>query len=150
MAPGGPFSSFPNSAYNLSAKLEPDADGDGFGDETQDQCPTDAATQDQCASPPPGPADTDPPETEITKTPANKSSKSKAKYKFTSDEPSATFECLLKGPDLDQAIKQFGNCASPRKYKGLNEGKFKFKVRAIDAAGNVDPSAAKDKFKVVG
>jgi hypothetical protein len=33
---------------DLSAVLEPDADHDGFGDETQDQCPTKAATQGPC------------------------------------------------------------------------------------------------------
>jgi hypothetical protein len=33
---------------NVSAVLEPDADGDGFGDETQDQCPTSATTQGPC------------------------------------------------------------------------------------------------------
>ena len=33
---------------NVSAVLEPDADHDGFGDETQDQCPTDASTQGPC------------------------------------------------------------------------------------------------------
>ncbi len=30
------------------AKIEPDADGDGYGDETQDQCPQSAAYQGQC------------------------------------------------------------------------------------------------------
>ena len=39
---------------------------------------------------------------------------------------------------------------SPKKVKHLDEGKHKFKVRAVDGAGNVDPTAAKDKFKVVG
>jgi hypothetical protein len=33
---------------NLSATLELDADHDGFGDETQDQCPTNATTQGPC------------------------------------------------------------------------------------------------------
>ncbi|MGH2992472.1 MAG: hypothetical protein ACRDL1_02920 [Solirubrobacterales bacterium] len=33
---------------NLSAVLEPDADADGFGDETQDECPTDTTTQGPC------------------------------------------------------------------------------------------------------
>ena len=33
---------------NVSALLEPDADADGFGDETQDDCPTDASTQGSC------------------------------------------------------------------------------------------------------
>jgi hypothetical protein len=130
----------------INADIEPDEDGDGFGDETQDQCPTDASTQGQCPPPPP---DTDPPETEITKSPANKSEKPKAKYKFSSDEPDSTFECSLKGKDIKKSVKQFGDCDSPRKYKGLDDGKFKFKVRAIDAAGNVDLSPAKDKFKVV-
>jgi hypothetical protein len=32
----------------MSADVEPDADHDGFGDETQDQCPTQATTQGPC------------------------------------------------------------------------------------------------------
>ncbi len=36
---------------NLSAVIEPDADGDRFGDETQDQCPTSAAAQGACPVP---------------------------------------------------------------------------------------------------
>ena len=32
----------------ISAKVEPDSDRDGFGDETQDQCPSSAATQGPC------------------------------------------------------------------------------------------------------
>ncbi len=42
---------------NVSATVEPDADGDGFGDETQDSCPSDASTQGAC--PPAGDADAD-------------------------------------------------------------------------------------------
>ena len=38
----------PAQRTDLSATLEPDADRDGFGDETQDQCPTNAATQGPC------------------------------------------------------------------------------------------------------
>jgi hypothetical protein len=33
---------------NVSAKVEPDADHDGFGDESQDACPTDSALQAPC------------------------------------------------------------------------------------------------------
>jgi hypothetical protein len=43
------------------ATVEPDADGDGYGDETQDQCPTDGSTQGPCptkAAPTPPPAPT--------------------------------------------------------------------------------------------
>ena len=44
--------------FDLSAQLEPDADRDGFGDDTQDGCPRDAVTQGPCraavfAPPPP-------------------------------------------------------------------------------------------------
>ena len=34
----------------LQAEIEPDVDHDGFGDETQDLCPTNAATQSACAN----------------------------------------------------------------------------------------------------
>jgi RTX calcium-binding nonapeptide repeat (4 copies) len=40
----------------IAAKVEPDSDRDGFGDETQDQCPTNATTQGPCprgSAPPP-------------------------------------------------------------------------------------------------
>ena len=35
------------------------------------------------------------------------------------------------------------------KLKHLDAGKHKFSVYAVDAAGNVDKSPAKDKFKVL-
>jgi hypothetical protein len=38
----------------VQATIEPDADNDGFGDETQDQCPTQAATHGPCDTTPPG------------------------------------------------------------------------------------------------
>ena len=66
----------------------------------------------------------------------------KLKFKFTSDEPGSTFECKVDK-------KRFKPCTSPRKVKRLDDGKHKFKVIATDAAGNVDPSAAKDKWRVV-
>jgi hemolysin type calcium-binding protein len=34
--------------WNIAADIEPDADKDGFGDETQDLCPTQAGTQGPC------------------------------------------------------------------------------------------------------
>ncbi|MEO7198230.1 MAG: calcium-binding protein, partial [Solirubrobacterales bacterium] len=41
-----------NTLMNVSATLEPDADRDGFGDETQDGCPSSAQTAGACATPP--------------------------------------------------------------------------------------------------
>jgi hypothetical protein len=41
-------STLPNQRVNVSATLEPDADSDGFGDETQDRCPAAADPNDGC------------------------------------------------------------------------------------------------------
>jgi hypothetical protein len=129
------FSSVPDRQLGVSALLEADADQDGFGDETQDQCATDATTQGPCP-------DTDPPETTITKGAPKKTEKRKVKFRFISDEPGSTFECKLdKGP--------FEPCTSPRKVKHLDPGQHTFRVRATDPAGNADATPAKDKFKVV-
>jgi 6-phosphogluconolactonase (cycloisomerase 2 family) len=87
-----------------------------------------------------GTADTDPPETTITKGPRGKTKKRKAKFKFTSDEPGSTFQCKLDK-------KPFVPCAPPFKKK-VKRKKHKFQVRAIDPAGNVDPTPAKRKWKV--
>lgn len=86
--------------------------------------------------------DNNPPQTTITKGPKDKISKSKTKVRFASSEPGSSFECKLDG-------KGFKPCRSPRKLKRLDDGKHKFLVRATDAAGNTDPTPAKDKFKVV-
>ena len=48
--PAGSSATFPgsNGALDVAAVLEADADADGFGDTSQDLCPTDPATQGQC------------------------------------------------------------------------------------------------------
>jgi hypothetical protein len=43
----------PTGELLVAATIEPDADGDGFGDETQDQCPTQKTTQGPCDTSPP-------------------------------------------------------------------------------------------------
>ena len=42
---------YANGALDLSARVESDADSDGYGDETQDQCFTDPSTQAPCPAP---------------------------------------------------------------------------------------------------
>jgi hypothetical protein len=86
-------------------------------------------------------ADTDPPTAEITKGPPNRTEREKAKFKFISDEPGSTFECKLDR-------KPYKACASPRRYRNLDEKKHKFFVRATDPAGNTG-AADKDKWKVL-
>ena len=97
----------------------------------------------QRLEPPPLPvaSDTDPPETTIDKGPKKKTAKRKAKFQFSTDEPGSTFECKLDK-------KNYKPCAPPFKKKVKADKKHKFLVRAVDAAGNVDPTPAKRKWKV--
>jgi Ca2+-binding RTX toxin-like protein len=82
--------------------------------------------------------DSDPPETKVKKL---KIKGDDVTLKFSSDEPGSTFRCKLDK-------KKLKPCRSPKKYKNLDRGKHKFTVVATDAAGNVDPSPAKRKFKI--
>jgi hypothetical protein len=87
-------------------------------------------------------ADRTPPETTITKGPKKESAKTKAKLRFESNEPNSTFECKLDR-------KPFAPCTSPQKYKRLKAKRHKVLVRAIDPAGNADPSPAKARFRTL-
>lgn len=62
-------SEFPTSSYDvmLNADVEPDADHDGYGDESQDLCPGNPAIHSACPGQPGPPApDTRPPTTKLT------------------------------------------------------------------------------------
>lgn len=77
--------------------------------------------------------------------------KAKVKFRFSSEDPEATFECALKkrqgGGHQDAKPARFKPCSSPRKYK-LKPGKYTFQVRAT-VAGVTDQTPARQKFKVV-
>jgi hypothetical protein len=125
---------------DVSATIEADADGDGFGDETQDQCPSDPATQGPC--PAGGAGDTTPPETGITSGPKPKEKKGKATFEFSGSDARALagFQCSLDdGP--------FESCTSPKEVK-VKKGKHTFAVRATDSAGNTDPTPATQSWTV--
>jgi len=57
-------------------------------------------------------------------------------FAFHSPEPSVSFECRLD----PAAGGTWAPCTSPKDYTNLAEGPHRFEVRAIDAAGNADPS----------
>jgi hypothetical protein len=81
------------------------------------------------------PADTTPPETAITAAPSGAIASTSASVAFSS-EPGARFQCSLDGAP-------FADCTSPASYGSLGQGEHTFDVRAIDEAGNVDPSPAR-------
>ena len=143
-APVGSTQSYQSSETavpNVGATVEPDVDADGYGDETQDGCPSGGTQQGAC--------DTTPPETTFTKGPT-RTAKSKVTFGFTSSEAGSRFECKIKGPGITRIeLKTFQPCTSPKKYTRLRVGTFRVFARATDVAGNVDPTPAKVKLKVV-
>ena len=83
-----------------------------------------------------------PPDTTITSGPSGTVASSKAAFEFTATKPGSHFACSLDGAS-------FGGCTSPKAYEGLSKGTHTFRVRAIDAQGNEDPSPAERSFEVI-
>lgn len=83
--------------------------------------------------------DTAPPDTQILTTPSNPSTSADATFTFTGTDSAiatvASFECKLD-------MGMFAACTSPKTYMGLSQGSHTFQVRAIDGAGNIDPTPA--------
>jgi ABC-type sugar transport system substrate-binding protein len=86
------------------------------------------------------PPDTTPPDTTITKASIDEST---AHFTFAASETGAHFQCRM-----DDAT--FTSCTSPATYKGLDQGRHTFAVRAVDAAGNPDASPATKTFTSTG
>src|SRR4051795_5616827 len=85
--------------------------------------------------------DTTAPDTELDAGPTGGTSSTRARFEFSSSESGASFQCRL-----DAGL--WTACASPKSYSGLAEGVHTFDVRAIDAAGNVDPEPASGTWTV--
>ena len=69
-------------------------------------------------------------------------------FSFGSTESPASFECRLDGPG--STVGTFVACTSPKAYSGLTSGTYTFRVRALDAAGNVDGSPAVTTWTISG
>ena len=125
-------SSFGNHV-NVSARIEPDADADGYGDLTQDACPALKNTHDDCLAP---------------NTFFKKAAKrlvahgraAKAKVVFFASEDGATFTCTV-----DKAPAK--TCTSPLRAR-LKPGKHTVTITATDKVGNVDPVPLVVRIKV--
>ena len=86
--------------------------------------------------------DTTAPQTTITPGgPAATTTSTSATFNFIANEQGSSFECSLDGA-------AFAACSSPKEYTGLASGAHEFRVRATDAAGNVDGSPANYNWTV--
>jgi parallel beta-helix repeat protein len=98
--------------------------------------PTPAGHQWTILSPP----DITPPDTTITVGPPSSTSLTAA-FEFVASEDGARFECRL---DSGAWLA----CSSPRTYANVPVGPHVFEARAIDPAGNVDPTPAQHPWTV--
>jgi endonuclease/exonuclease/phosphatase family metal-dependent hydrolase len=73
-----------------------------------------------------------PPDTQLTAAPD--SPVQSAQFTFTSDTAGAVFECSVDGGD-------FASCTSPAS-PSVEDGEHTFRVRAVDASGDADPTPA--------
>jgi large repetitive protein len=87
------------------------------------------------------PADTTPPETTIDSKPPARTQSTTASFTFSASESGSIYECSLDGAP-------FAACTSPKEYSGLAFAQHEFRVRAIDAARNVDPTPASYQWTI--
>lgn len=82
------------------------------------------------------------PDTVVTSSPSDPSNSATAAFEFSSPgDQSASFECKLDDGEWEP-------CSSPNEYTGLPDGEHVFRVRAVDAAGNANPSPAERRFTI--
>jgi hypothetical protein len=149
-----------NFRVDVLATVEPDADGDGFGDESQDRCPGVGGTENGCAptQPPSPPPDTKPPGVTLAGVPSTLKRKALLKgikLTITTDEPAALevnevaratkATIAARRPNLTLASARAPLGAGPRSLKLKANRKLvgkarrftiQLQVQATDAAGN--------------
>jgi hypothetical protein len=86
--------------------------------------------------------DTTPPDTILDSAPSGETTATELSFSFHSTEPGSTFEC-----STDTGTPAFRPCVNIGDT--LADGAYVYRVRAIDPAGNVDPSPATQEFTVV-
>jgi len=107
---------------DAAAVVEPDSDGDGYGDETQDGCRFQATAGAPCDL-----------AVAIDKGPKKKARSSKATFRFSSVAGGLAFECRLDK-------KRYRACESPLTLRRLKDRKHRFRVRGVDPSGIGGPS----------
>jgi hypothetical protein len=90
----------------------------------------------------PGPAGRDAPETTLRRKPRKRSHDRTPTFRFAADHADASFECAIDR-------RRFRDCRSPFTTKPLAPGRHRFRVRARDGSGPIDPSPASYSFVVL-
>ena len=75
-----------------------------------------------------------------------KAARRRAILRFTGTDPAAESLPLRFQCRLDR--RPWRGCRAPRTFRNLRPGRHLIRVRAIDAAGNVDPTPAKRRFRL--
>ncbi len=86
--------------------------------------------------------DTIKPNTTILSGPPATTTSRRARITFTSSESGSRFLCSLDG-------RRFQACSSPKVYTALPLGSHNVRVKAKDAAGNVDGTPAKRSWRII-
>ncbi len=92
-------------------------------------------------SPTPTPPASSPPSTVIDSGPSGLIGVSSVMFTFHGSDTNDTFQCSLDGAP-------WVICTSPQQYTALAEGVHTFQVRAVNAAGEVDPTPASASFTI--
>jgi hypothetical protein len=82
------------------------------------------------------------PQTMIVAGPRRRTTRRRARFRWRASEPVERFECRL-----DRG--RFDPCDPPQRLR-VRPGRHRFRVRAIDLTGNVDPTPARRTWRVLG
>ena len=85
--------------------------------------------------------DTLAPDTSVASGPPAEATSGSASFTFTGSETGSTFVCSLDAGG-------FAPCTSPKTYEGLGDGNHRFRVQAVDVAGNADPTPASYTWRI--
>jgi hypothetical protein len=123
-------SSIPGQRINIAAVLEPDADGDGYGDVSQDGCPALSALQTPCPTP----------DTKVKHKPAAVVHTATVHFRLKATVAGSTFQCSIDG-------KRFKKCQASFRSP-FSVGRHLVKARAVSPLGFTDPTPVKVRFRV--
>jgi len=134
-----------DNLVNVSAVLEPDADGDGFGDESQDGCPGQSGPDDGCPSPSsPPPGGGGPGEPVVPPAPPDLTLDAKNKQKpnkLQVDVACGEVDCSVDFAGKGKVPKASGAAVAAAKAK-----KFKLKPKSVEVAAGTTETV-RLKFK---